>query len=109
MKTLLVIILSLFACGMANSFQLGDVNLDGSVNIGDAVFLINYIFKGGSAPESIDKLMVLHITCITDTLYLYHLSPHSFIPESIGYPMKRCDSMWFPITNQYRFDKWVRW
>ena len=29
----------------------GDANGDGSVNIGDAVFIINYIFKGGSAPN----------------------------------------------------------
>ncbi len=29
----------------------GDANLDGSVDIGDAVYLINYIFKGGPAPE----------------------------------------------------------
>jgi hypothetical protein len=30
----------------------GDVNSDGSVNVGDPVFLINYIFKGGPAPEN---------------------------------------------------------
>jgi hypothetical protein len=29
----------------------GDANLDGQVNVGDAVFLVNYIFKGGPAPE----------------------------------------------------------
>jgi hypothetical protein len=28
----------------------GDANLDGEANVGDAVFLINYIFKGGPAP-----------------------------------------------------------
>jgi hypothetical protein len=28
----------------------GDANLDGDVNVGDVVFLINYIFKGGPAP-----------------------------------------------------------
>jgi hypothetical protein len=36
------------------SFQtkgLGDVNCDGKVNVGDAVFLINYIFKGGTTPH----------------------------------------------------------
>ena len=30
----------------------GDTNCDGSVNIGDAVYLINYIFKFGPAPCS---------------------------------------------------------
>jgi len=29
----------------------GDVNFDGNVNISDAVFLVNYIFKGGAAPQ----------------------------------------------------------
>ncbi len=31
----------------------GDANSDGSINIADAVYLINYIFKAGPAPESI--------------------------------------------------------
>lgn len=35
--------------------QRGDANGDGSVNIGDAVFLISYIFKGGAAPDPIDR------------------------------------------------------
>jgi len=30
----------------------GDANGDGSVNIGDAVYVINYIFKGGPPPPS---------------------------------------------------------
>jgi hypothetical protein len=30
----------------------GDANSDGMANIGDAVFLINYIFRAGSAPEN---------------------------------------------------------
>jgi M6 family metalloprotease-like protein len=29
----------------------GDANGDGTVNVGDAVYLINYIFKGGPAPD----------------------------------------------------------
>jgi len=29
----------------------GDANLDGQANVGDAVFLINYVFKDGSAPR----------------------------------------------------------
>ncbi len=31
----------------------GDINFDGDVNIGDAVFLINHIFNGGAAPIDI--------------------------------------------------------
>ena len=29
----------------------GDANADFSVNVGDGVFLVNYVFKGGQAPE----------------------------------------------------------
>jgi len=35
-------------------FMPGDANGDWQVNIGDAVFLINYIFKGGAAPDPLD-------------------------------------------------------
>ncbi|MCK5125497.1 MAG: putative Ig domain-containing protein [candidate division Zixibacteria bacterium] len=28
----------------------GDANIDGAVNIGDAVYIINYVFRGGPAP-----------------------------------------------------------
>ena len=45
--------------GEVNSFsdfcfavgERGDANSDGYVNVGDAVFLINFVFKGGPAPE----------------------------------------------------------
>ena len=33
------------------SYLCGDANGDGSVNVGDAVFLISYVFKGGAAPN----------------------------------------------------------
>jgi hypothetical protein len=29
----------------------GDVNLDGAVNLGDVIFLLNYLFKAGPEPE----------------------------------------------------------
>jgi hypothetical protein len=32
----------------------GDANGDGSANVGDAVFLINFVFKGGPAPEPLE-------------------------------------------------------
>ncbi|MEZ5358183.1 MAG: FG-GAP-like repeat-containing protein [Candidatus Zixiibacteriota bacterium] len=32
-------------------YMCGDSNNDGSLNVGDAVFLVNYIFKGGPAPS----------------------------------------------------------
>jgi hypothetical protein len=33
------------------TYVCGDVNRDGNVNVGDAVYLINFVFKGGSAPN----------------------------------------------------------
>jgi hypothetical protein len=35
------------------SYVYGDANGDQTVNIGDAVFIINYVFKGGPAPEPV--------------------------------------------------------
>jgi hypothetical protein len=34
-------------------YTCGDANGDGFVNVGDAVFLINYVFKGGSPPNPV--------------------------------------------------------
>ncbi len=50
----------------------GDCNADGTVNVTDAVFLINYIFAGGPAP---DPLSVGDVDCsattnVTDAVYL---------------------------------------
>ncbi len=33
--------------------RIGDTNDDGTCNVGDAVFLINYVFKGGTAPDPV--------------------------------------------------------
>ena len=32
----------------------GDANSDNLANVGDAVYLINYVFKGGPAPDPIE-------------------------------------------------------
>jgi hypothetical protein len=42
-----------FSVGESASFLCGDAMGDGNVNVGDVVFLINYIFKGGTAPDPI--------------------------------------------------------
>jgi hypothetical protein len=36
------------------SYVFGDANGDGSVNVGDAVFVITYVFNGGPAPEPLE-------------------------------------------------------
>ncbi len=38
------------ACEGINPFQCGDNNADGWINVGDVVYLINFIFKGGAPP-----------------------------------------------------------
>lgn len=38
-----------FECGSSR----GDANSDGEINIADAVFIVNYIFRGGAAPNPI--------------------------------------------------------
>ncbi len=37
------------------SYTCGDVNDDSSINIGDAIFLVNYIFRSGTSPEPIES------------------------------------------------------
>ena len=53
-------------------YTCGDANADEAVNVGDAVFLINYAFKGGPAP---DPLMAGDASCdyavnVGDAVYL---------------------------------------
>jgi len=36
------------------AYMRGDANSDGNVNVADAVFLINYVFKGGAAPVPVE-------------------------------------------------------
>ena len=38
---------------LIQSYICGDANGDASVNVGDAVFLISYVFKGGAAPDPV--------------------------------------------------------
>ena len=39
--------------GDSCDIQCGDANRDGTANVGDAVFLIGYVFKGGAAPTPV--------------------------------------------------------
>ncbi len=53
-------------------FIRGDVNMDGTMDVGDVVYLINYLFKSGTAP---DPLAVGNTNCdgvvdIGDVVYL---------------------------------------
>ena len=41
----------IFTLHIYSYFVCGDANGDAGVNVGDAVFLINYVFKGGPAPD----------------------------------------------------------
>jgi len=35
---------------MVQFHSIGDANIDNGINVGDAVYLINYVFKSGPAP-----------------------------------------------------------
>ena len=51
--TVLLVLLSVLLAGptwAAASFRRGDVNADGATNLGDAVFLFNYLFLEGQTP-----------------------------------------------------------
>jgi len=65
---------------------LGDANADFTVNIGDGVFLINYIFKGGAAPYPL-KAGDTNADCavnIGDAVYLIEYIFKSGPPPGIG-------------------------
>ena len=48
--------LSPFALGIPNiTYVCGDANGDGTPNVGDVVFLVAYVFKGGPAPDPLDS------------------------------------------------------
>jgi len=64
---------------IAVSFMCGDANNDGSINVADAVYLINYIFKGGSPPAILDTgdADCDGVTNIADAVYLINYIFHS--------------------------------
>jgi len=61
----LIIILLIFPALSWGQANLGDANCDGKINVGDAVFLINYIFKGGPTPNCPTELPILTTTDVT--------------------------------------------
>jgi hypothetical protein len=60
-----------YACRFS-VFVLGDVNRDGSVTVADVVYLINYLFKGGPAPDPLMRGDVNHYGNVTvaDAVFL---------------------------------------
>ena len=52
--------------------ECGDAAYDGKVNVSDAVYIINYVFSGGSAPE---PLSIGDVNCdgnsnVSDAVYI---------------------------------------
>ena len=41
------------AVGQEIILQHGDANFDGAINVGDAVYLVNHVFKGGAMPQPV--------------------------------------------------------
>jgi immune inhibitor A len=50
---------------MFSTLLSGDANTDGLVNVGDVVFIINYVFRGGPAPDPL-KAGDVNLDCTTD-------------------------------------------
>jgi hypothetical protein len=44
----------IFSCQAEDPYAPGDANGDGSVDLGDAVYILNYLFKGDAAPDPLD-------------------------------------------------------
>jgi|GEM_PF-1535238 len=68
----IVVIVGMTATTAAGSFLCSDVNADGTVDISDAVYLIAYIFSGGSAPQPLLAGDANHdgMVDISDVVYL---------------------------------------
>ncbi|MEE9442701.1 MAG: dockerin type I domain-containing protein [candidate division Zixibacteria bacterium] len=47
--------LQTFEAGASGCATAGDANHDGSTNVGDAVYLIAHVFKGGPAPQELNE------------------------------------------------------
>jgi len=73
--------------GARQVYECGDVNLDEMINIMDITFLINYIYKGGPAPElehladvnDDGSINILDVTFLIN--YLYKGGPEPTCPE----------------------------
>lgn len=64
----------------------GDVNIDGEVNVGDAVAIINYVFKGGPAPI-IPNWSDVNVDCeinVGDAVYMINFIFREGIAPALG-------------------------
>ena len=61
-----------FRPNFETTYQIGDANADGKVNISDAVYIINYVFSGGPTPMPLESA---EVNCdgkvnVSDAVYL---------------------------------------
>ena len=66
---------SVFCTAQGDLFQtyvLGDANGDGIIDVADAVFLLNYLYKGGEAPVPLERADVNgdELVDVADVVYL---------------------------------------
>ncbi|MCJ7507961.1 MAG: dockerin type I repeat-containing protein [candidate division Zixibacteria bacterium] len=71
------------AAAKIKGVKCGDANLDGKVSVSDVVYLINYLFKGGSAPWTYYadangdcKISVSDVVYLINYLFKGGLAPH---------------------------------
>ncbi|PKK84695.1 MAG: hypothetical protein CVT49_02405 [candidate division Zixibacteria bacterium HGW-Zixibacteria-1] len=75
---ILLLVLSVAASfAVGNAYECGDLNNDGSINVLDIVYLINYLYKGGPAPafpyladvNGSHTINILDVTALIGYLY----------------------------------------
>ena len=70
LTALLCVMISMAAASLrADYYNCGDVNGDGSINLADAVYTINYIFIGGPAPNCLGQVPILSTAEVSDITY----------------------------------------
>jgi len=88
------------------TWVLGDANADGSANLADAVFLINFIFKGGLFPDPY-KIGDVNADCevnLADAVYLINYIFKGGDPPGVGCATGRIKaeggSSGFPLSRE---------
>ncbi|PKK83878.1 MAG: hypothetical protein CVT49_06405 [candidate division Zixibacteria bacterium HGW-Zixibacteria-1] len=100
----IILILSLGGVSVLNSSECGNINSDASINILDVVFLINYLYKGGEAPQDIS-------TCDVDLSGSLNLLDVSYLIKYLyqGGPVL-CPGTAVPAYQKYIFEtEYLNW
>ncbi|UCD95570.1 MAG: dockerin type I repeat-containing protein [Candidatus Zixiibacteriota bacterium] len=85
----------IWQAGIAGAQDCGDVDLDGGINLLDATFVINYLYKSGMPPvyphlADVDSTGAINILDVSYLIsYLYKDGPGPSCPDALDNPMGR--------------------